>query len=292
MIQDLRDYQSEIDRLEVGATARLNHIHCPAGTDTRQRLYLSRPHSDPTVVLAYCHNCQEGDIFRGSQWETYRTFAHKGDGGIPAVRQVITHQGPPENLVFRPENWPTQATAWRIDQRLSADQCQYHSIAYYPTHNRIYLPIFNRMMGNEGNLVGYQLRHLLGKGPKYLTSTPQDWQGYTILDPLGSDYQYTFIVEDFASGIHIRHAHPHNRVIVNYGTKINLEALNAACNGRPVIVWLDNDSDHVREQAQTMARTLKLMTNEPVLVEDQHTDPKKYDSKKINQCVVDLIMET
>ena len=48
-------------------------------------------------------------------------------------------------------------------------------------------------------------------------------------------------------------------VIVNYGTKVNLEALYACKNHQKFIVWLDNDSDHVWNQATTMARTWGLL---------------------------------
>ena len=42
-------------------TARYNHEDCPAGTDTRRRLYVTRKADAPHLVLAYCHNCGESE---------------------------------------------------------------------------------------------------------------------------------------------------------------------------------------------------------------------------------------
>lgn len=48
------DYKNE--QLTNGETIRINHSNCPAGTDRRQRLYITKTY-DGKRLLAYCHNC-------------------------------------------------------------------------------------------------------------------------------------------------------------------------------------------------------------------------------------------
>jgi len=43
--------------IPAGTTIRMNHDACPAGTDTRRRLYVT---NDPKGTLCYCHNCAQG----------------------------------------------------------------------------------------------------------------------------------------------------------------------------------------------------------------------------------------
>ena len=76
MMLDLQHYQQMIDDLEPGETVRYNHTDCPAGEDTRRRLYLTRPHADPTWVLGYCHNCQDSARSGGKKYEQYRNKRH------------------------------------------------------------------------------------------------------------------------------------------------------------------------------------------------------------------------
>lgn len=43
----------------IGSEVRYNHTNCPAGTDTRKRLYIRKTADG---YLAYCHNCGRGGI--------------------------------------------------------------------------------------------------------------------------------------------------------------------------------------------------------------------------------------
>ena len=92
------------------------------------------------------------------------------------------------------------------------------------------------------------------------------------------------IVEDLVSGIHILEAHPQEgiKVVVNYGVKVNLEALHSLAHIPRVHIWLDNDGDHVLSQADTMTRTLAMMSQGKVTqVSPSMSDPKHYKSDEI-----------
>ena len=89
------------------------------------------------------------------------------------------------------------------------------------------------------------------------------------------------LVEDLVSGIIIQEACLHDsyvdvNVIVNYGVKIDVEVLSKWRYFRRAVVWLDNDSGHVTEQAHKMARVWGMISGEPVSVIEDWVDPKQY----------------
>lgn len=60
---NFNDYDSDIKGLAEGQQIHVNHINCPAGSDTKKRLYLKRA-KDGAVVLGYCHHCSTKGVLR------------------------------------------------------------------------------------------------------------------------------------------------------------------------------------------------------------------------------------
>ena len=100
------------------------------------------------------------------------------------------------------------------------------------------------------------------------------------------------MVEDYISGIHVfesgqAFSQPFD-VLINYGTKVNLEACHAAAQYSDVVVWLDNDSPHVIQQAWDMQRTIILI--EPDDYRNRIStpgDPKHYHMNDITRIVIE-----
>ncbi len=283
MTIDLLKWDTEMQALERGETKRYNHTNCPAGTDTKRRLYLTRPIGTPGLVLAFCHNCQESGV-RRQNVGAYRDFD---------IVNAPTHQSQsvpfdrPTNLEFNVSNWPTAAVHWRIGKSLSISECELATIAYDPNTHRIYLPQYDRMTFGkpalESTLLGYQLRQLDTPGPKYLTAVADGCTNVSTLLTGAGMIPIGYVVEDLASGIALNSAalgidmNPH--ITINYGTKINPEALALNHNISHGIVWLDNDSEHVKEAAETMAKVWNLVTGKPSFIERMHNDPKDVDKE-------------
>lgn len=283
------DYIAETTALKRGETVSVNHAHCSAGTDRKRRLYLTRPATNAGVVLGYCHNCQDSGVLNDAN-ETYRDFATP-----PAITAPNTSSfGVPKNLITRPSRWPDVALSWRIKKRLSEQQCLALGIAYDPASHRIYLPIwkyYDHSMGlsDKDVLIGYQLRHLEGAGPKYYTSLRD--KTVTAYSELYADRRnaVTVLVEDLASGIAILYAAVEHRIpctaLVNYGVKVTPEVLAAIEGMEEAIVWLDNDDDHVVEQAETIARVWKMISGSDVRVHKGTKEPKELSSDKIAEII-------
>lgn len=279
---DLQPYLPQIDEIEPGETVRINHTDCPAGEDTRRRLYLTRPHADPTWVLAYCHNCQAGAKWGNEKYSRYRNSMHT-TRKAPVITDNVEE---PKGLIHNISDWPVDAQAWAYKNNLHAALLLNSGIAYDPNTNRVYLPrrgLFNQLMG-------YQLRKVSeGKGPKYLTVSDPDFKGFTVLysDNASDDHKDLcgVLVEDYISGLHIREAMntSYYKIVVNHGVQLNLYALDALKDCHKTLIWLDNDSQHVVNQAKQMCNTLRLISNGTVYTELDKSDAKHYRSEQIQR---------
>jgi len=177
-----------------------------------------------------------------------------------------------------------------MKNKLDFDVTTKYGIAFDPSTNRVYLPRYNEvsyLTGVKGKLVGYQLRDTVGQGPKYLTVQLREEESLTIITAdFVKDSVCAVVVEDLVSGIHIAKAAAKNNapldVYVNYGVKVNNYLLYQLKDMEHITVWLDNDSQHVINQAKHILRTAGLFAPTASLhrVED-YSDPKHYSTDKI-----------
>lgn len=293
---DLTDFKREVHDLVRGETVRVNHTECPAGQDTRRRLYITRPAASPHVVLGWCHNCQDKGVLRtDAASPAYRQFDDE------VATEIVLPTGdefaPPPNLIEDHNLWPVEAVAWRIQKRMTEQDCESICVAYDPATHRMYLPMWDRIphaMNNATSppvLEGYQLRRLTDSGPKYLTAVrDRDHHPSTVIDPqpLHGKVQ-AVLVEDLASGMALSNALESTGrcayVIVNYGTKVTPEVLYRVTDFEQGLVWLDNDSDHVTTQAHKIAKVWRMLSGAKVSVEDGMHDPKALDYNEMTTVV-------
>lgn len=286
MTINMKLWETEASQIQRGHTCRFDHTDCPAGQDTRRRLYLTRPHGSPGIVLAFCHNCAEHGVLRDGL-DKFRDFGtKKSSTHTESIPFKI-----PDGMEADPTVWPTVAKEWRVNKGLNEVQCDTSNIMYDPTTHRMYLPMFKEV-GYSGlpavraELMGYQLRRLEGDDAKYLTAlVDQDTKPYTRFG--SANTEFCVLVEDLASGI-ILSAAAHNHgvsALVNYGIKVVPEILAANTNCDKNVVWLDNDSPKVHEQAKTIARTWALISGKRSLIERVLTDPKHYRSGDIHSAI-------
>ena len=297
---NLTPYMTEIEDLEIGDTVRLNHDDCMAGTDSRRRLYITRPVANPTSVVACCHNCQSGGYHITGQDTGFRRTRHEN---TPArnVTKVVDCLLPPPNLLENIDDWPLLAQAWAFKGRLNKNLIRGYGIAYDPSSDRVYIPRYDWCSKHGdtyyfGDLKGYQLRNVdpSNKVPKYLTVTATDDIGFSKLKAEGMQLDTrAVLVEDLLSGIHIIEATHGNQniatlAIINYGTQVQLPALHACAQQGHAIVWLDNDSSHVIDQAEQMSRTISMIRSLcAIRTVRTESDPKHHSWDQINTILGD-----
>jgi hypothetical protein len=298
MAINLKAYKHITDDIKVGETVRINHDDCSAGTDTRRRLYITRPQSNPDAVVAYCHNCQQGGYIKTGTHEVYRATRHLNPTVSPP-QEVVDKLLIPQGMISDLSDWPVDGIAWAFKNKLNQALITKYDIQYDVNTNRVYLPRYRGVFGDScQNLMGYQLRNVdpCLKAPKYLTVVDSTDRGFTCIRengcmvPMGT---VAIIVEDLISGIHVVQAcltlSEYNVVVyVNYGTKVQLDLLASASKMGNVLIWLDNDSSHVLVQGRTMSRTTKLIDGDCwVYMEGIKCDPKNVTYDRIRQRISD-----
>lgn len=292
---NLKPYLTEIEDIEPGQTIKINHTDCEAGEDTRRRLYLTRTHADETRVIAYCHNCQQGGYHSDGHYKAYRNNKHKAPkGGVVEIKDEVSK---PVGLVEKIADWPTSAKAWAYSRGITQDDAYWYGVEYDPSTNRVYLPRWtelDRRNEDRGVLAGYQLRALdRPYAPKYMTAQRQDVENYTFIHPKQNYCDYAVIVEDLVSAIHILRATENEGeganlpgVYVNYGTRVDPKMMyEIAQQYTYAVVWLDNDNQHVVNQAKLMQRTI-AMYNAGIRAGrvEESSDPKHYAPSEI--CII------
>ena len=278
---NLRPYLDEMDDIDPGQTIRINHTDCEAGEDTRQRLYLTRTHADATVVVGYCHNCQQGGKHSDKSWSAYRNEKHGVVNSTPTIRDNVSE---PDGLVGKLVDWPTDAKAWALSRRITQEHADKYGIAYDPSSDRVYLPKYS-----EDALEGYQLRAIHPwQRPKYLTASTIDAKPYTYIPNTESEENWAIIVEDLVSAIHVHDAATEaysNKpgVYVLHGVKVDPMLMHKIANlYKWATIWLDNDNVHVIKQAELMERTIRLYSSDiTVRTIKEESDPKHYNEEQI-----------
>ena len=268
------------DEMDVGETRRHNHEDCPAGEDSKRRLYVTRK---PDVLLGYCHNCGQSSSKYVSTDDRYRLSGYSTVKDSSAAKDYIL----PTAVSFKDtDNIPAEAEVWRIKNKLTREQCAANHIAYDPVNDGIILP-FWRMEHLLDN--GHQLRPVHQRGGAKYVNYVRDHDvelGGILKGPGQGDI--LVIVEDLVSGIHIREAG--FDALVNYGTQVKPMILyQIPDHYKEVVVWLDNDNDTVIDKSKQMYDILHLYGNRDRKIRriSNYEDPKHYDSETIDEIVKD-----
>lgn len=266
----LKEFNGE--PVEIGETSRRNHQDCPAGVDTKRRLYLTIPSDSPTTLLGYCHNCQEGTrAFLNI--EPYRYKDKQAD--YKEEREILSgHYGQPITQFEEGESNPIR--------------CYVESYVlgfepvYDPTTGRLCLPIYS---ANDPDPIGWNCRAWKGQQfPKYILNVPKDWE--RVERWYGSPSELV-IVEDQVSAYACYQAG--YSALCIFGATVDPMTLYKHLSREllKVVVWLDNDLEHIRNQARKIERDVKLIVPEHCKAECVWIsgEPKHYSSNGIRELI-------
>lgn len=257
-------------------TTRYNHEDCPAGMDTKRRLYVTK--KEDGSVLAYCHNCGRSGVC-GSPRSYRGDYLRKTPAAVTEVEGLCM-----DHFIDDYYSWPPEAVGFMKKVRMgSRGYIDKWKIMYNATSKRVVIPTYDV---DTGELVMFQERAVYpGQEPKYLTyrEPGRDYNQPTIhtLDK-GKDVNQALIVEDQISamrcaeiGIWQGHAIP------LHTSKASDELLvKIARDYDKVGVWLDNDGVHVNRNRDEIARSLKGMGLQVIVIYN-HPQPKDLRSNKL-----------
>lgn len=273
--------------IAIGQTIHVDHHSCPAGNDTRQRLYITRKEAESggTTYLAYCHNCGMGSALQPISNVRAGTYSTPG-AGAPGIVPDLTaemldlHLVPPGTTGF-----PAQAGAFLAPITKGgggdwdAEDLGVAGIGYDRESRRLILPIYDAMTGESGlfrgeaELIGWQSRRLFGYGPKYLTVDGGDPLETTV-HLYDTPPELIVIVEDYLSAIRLAQASCEFMAVPLFRYKTSAERIAKLVKTRlPCLVWLDNDRPEVVTEAEHIMRLYRALGGKATRC-DLNIDPK------------------
>jgi len=248
-------------------TRRFNHDDCPAGVDTKRRLYVTIPASNHGLVVSYCHNCMETNSFPIEKTAgSWLSLSNKD-----TIQMSHSNFSVPKNLEKDYDEFHVLAKVWLngvfVDKAKAI--CTKYGIGYDLDTGRVYLPLYD----SEGELANFQLRALKGQQPKYLTAKHPEKEHV----PLNSVGDRLVIVEDLLSAITLAElgycAYP---LQSSHISTDKLYELIKTYQPVEIITWLDNDNDIVNKSADEIAAKAALFTKQTVRRIQDYSDPKHY----------------
>lgn len=285
-------------------TVHLNHDGCPAGVDSKRRLYATTT-EDGSGTIFYCHHCQGKGFFR---WKRYTSkLSHdpckgriQGQDGtftetsgtlqledLTTLYTGIYNDQPPlyvdnihkdfvnsKVLLNLAEVWDTLKNRdyYGLRIRRLTTYTENKQTIYSNPYYRILLPTFE-----DGTVTGLWIRN----HPKSDTKVIVYGSAKKILYDTEEKERSLVIVEDPISAIKLDclgvPAYSLGGLDMTAGEVIKLRALYDR-----IIVWLDNDkaSDKV---VDTIVRTLQLAGYRKVLTVRSAPEPKKCEVQRIKE---------
>lgn len=246
---DLRPYLDRVPK-RVGASIYLNHVECPAGEDTRKRLWIIR--SDKGYN-GYCHHCG-GKGFSRSTSSLFKQDTTGFETSQRAVEIPISNNQLPDD--YRTQI-PPEGLLWLFSYDISTEEIKKYEMGWSQELGMIIFPL---KVANV--ILGWQGRDPITK--KYKNSGPG-----LVFKAYSRNRGKVVLVEDIVSAIKV------NRImscIALLGTNLK----NLDISGDNFIIWLDYD---VRDKAQKMANELSLWGKVKVIVTKK--DPKYYSTDEI-----------
>lgn len=262
--------------MAVGQTIHVNHDTCPAGADTRRRLYITRKMTDSGGItdLAYCHNCGAGwadsSAITNIRAMTPGTATPPGELDLDELHLVPagTEGFPQEARDFLApitinSAHPTGGGEWDEEDVRSA------GIGFNRANGRLVLPIYDALNGCLGEpdsdgarvLLGWQERRLYGNGPKYITTdngAPLDTTVHLWNDPA----EVIVFTEDYLSAIRVSQACREALAVPLLRYKVRAERVAELAKSRlPAIIWLDNDRPEVKNESAHLERLWRALGN-------------------------------
>jgi hypothetical protein len=216
--------------LSVGDQTNLNHQDCPAGQDTKKRLYVRRTNEG---YVWYCHHCSQGGFQRGGTRSIHKKEVAPSAVSLPAD--------------FDPNhtNWPEWAKDFQIQ-----------GWGFSGRMGRVVIPVYG-----SGELLGYQARAAPGQQPKYLT------KGKGLVYKVLKNRPSICIVEDALSAERVGEVVDAAACL---GSDMSTDDLVKLAKGHTqAYVWLDNDNPTVRKNQRRMIERLSLIIPTKGIVTDR-----------------------
>ncbi len=237
----------------------VNHPDCPAGHDSKRRLYVRKRDGG---LVGYCQHCRS-------------TGGLGGKRNHIASRQRVQVQW---NLKLPADftlDMHVAGLAWLNKYGITREEQITYNIGWSERSGRVILPIY---IG--GKLIAYQSRRMFDydKGPKYLTDKQQGVRHPMFLGTKRGPA--VVLTEDMLSAIVVSRQHPAAALLGVHLNDTNLYEL-LKLGFKRFVVWLDDDGPAVRKAQRDIVKKLSNFGDTCKITAIGH-DPKEMSHDEIN----------
>lgn len=260
LIDNCNDYENIIE----GTQVKYNHITCPAGEDTRNRLYVKNVDG---AYLWHCHNCGDSGYYRPKE-TTKRILDLSATVDDLSKRNIIEY-GDLKNKIHKIDDMPVEAQLWLSRYEIDDVLTDEYGICYI-THplSGIVLPVWK----DYYTIVGYQIR-AFKEGLKYISYTTSK---YSYL-PQDKYSECLLVTEDLLSSYKLHKAGFATLCLL--GTKMSPDAFSICAQYDKVVLWLDDDEAGHSSMLRLTKEISPVCTNTTAIVSAQ---PKEFSIEKLS----------
>ena len=249
---EMMEYVEDLADAPVEYQYHTNHRDCPAGADSKRRLYVKRA---PDGWMFYCHHCNHKGYLR------VKDYVYRADELTRPEKVTLSNTFVNELSVgtWLKRGWSAEARLWWASYGLTELDATQHNVQF--ANDRLCISWFGTWSCRGFNAA-----------PKWLMYP----SAFTMYHSAGDDLKQVVLVEDVLSAIKIKNAG--YSVMPLFGTAINTQHKAICAQHDSVIVWLDDD---VAGQKAT-ATAIKEISFNPVLTV-RYKQPKECSYAEIKE---------
>lgn len=248
----------------IGIETRFDHEECG---DQRQRLYVKRTRAG---YLYHCFNCNIHGFERADSGMTPVQT-------LRALEKLKEYQEVKCTKLYMPDDFtpdiPDTGKVWLYKYGITEEEIIRYKFGSYHNGSRLFLPVFD---GDD--LIYYQGRLLVGKGPKYLNVRAAGAKN-VFFKSHQTDCSTLCITEDILSAIKVGR---HVQGLALLGSYMPLSLTQIIKGYERVYLWLDPDK---RKEAAKYAKQFSSLTGISVIPLFTDKDPKEHSDAEINRCM-------
>jgi len=275
MTINFKPYIDMMEELEEEEQVHLNHEDCPAGHDTKKRLYIKRTgdYNGRHNYIAYCQHCSSGGRYVSP------LLAHKK----PRQAVVATTANGRRRFVLPADftgdarSWPAGARVWLYRYGITDAEIKHYGIGWSEERGRVVLPVYN-----DGKLALYQTRRIrkYDSKPKYLT-----YRNESRLFITRYNVDTCVITEDFLSAIKCGRLTNTAGCALLGASLQDKHILTLLSSFNKFIIFLDDDNSQVRRSQLKIKHKLELFASVRLISGDTHpgVDPKEMSDEDLEK---------
>ena len=260
LIDNCEDYES----IEEGKEWKVNHVTCPAGEDTKSRLYVKKVDDS---YLWHCHNCGDSGYYRPKDTvkrikETTTEYVYKD--GVVNLGDSYDRLSKQTDI----DKMPTSAQLWLSRYGFDQGLTSRYGICYIQgVRGGVVLPTFDGI-----DINGYQIRTFNTKY-KYITYTNHK---YSYLFNEHNTNNTLIVTEDLLSSYKLHSAG--FSALCLLGTSMSDQALAICKTYDKVVLWLDDDAAGHSSMMKLTKEIAPMCANTTAIISAQ---PKEHSTNQL-----------